>query len=126
MNTYKLKKQLLRPLLALFCITFADAQVTAAKGELLKKGNTWRFDVSLTIPADVNFTPEYNTEGTITNKGTVYRFKEMQQSIGKSTIKDLEAEACKVNIFIDNELKKQQILNFIDGSCNPVSTRWAK
>ena len=91
-----------------------DAAVEEQK-ELLKKGNTWYYDVTLTVPKGTNFEPEFQGEGVTSDNGTVYQFKERQQSIGEHHVEEIKEETSKINIYINNKMRKQQLLKMTDG-----------
>lgn len=84
--------------------------------DILIKGNTWHYDVTLTIPSGVDFKPEFKVTGESNTQGTVYKFKEKQQSLGKSNVEEIGIELTKVNIYIADKLRKQQLLKIDDGA----------
>jgi len=83
---------------------------------ILIKGNTWHYNVTLTVPAEIDFKPEFKLAGETNRQGTIYKFKEKQQSLGESQIEDLDLKLSRVNIYIADKLSKQQLLKVEDGT----------
>ncbi len=96
--------------------SMAEESTSQKQDDILIKGNTWHYDVSLTIPNGVDFAPEFKIPGESTNQGTVYKYKERQQSIGTDKIEEIDFELTKVNIYISDTLRKQQLLTMEDGA----------
>jgi len=115
----KLKKLIQHTLILLPLLTLNSQAQEAAAAEvqdILKKGNTWHYDVTLTVPAGTDFKPEFATKGVSSDQGTVYKFKERQQSIGEHQIEEIDEKIPKINIYIDDNLRKQQLLKMTNGS----------
>ncbi len=103
---------LLLPSLAQTAAPEADTVVEKKAEVLLAKGNSWTYDVTLTIPKDLDFKPEFDVPGEITPRGMVYKFSEKQVSNGPQPIESLKADVPVIDIFIENKLKKKQVLNY--------------
>ncbi len=121
---------LITPLLIIGLQNSSHAQETAAKekektkqkaiavdsSELLKKGNTWTYAVSVQIPNEVKFESTLRDEGEKTKTGMIYRFEEIQQSIGLTEVEALKRQAPQINVYIEDKLTKKQILEYREGS----------
>jgi len=84
--------------------------------ELLKKGNTWTYAVSVQIPNEVKFESTLKDQGEKTDSGIIYRFEEIQQSTGLTEVEALNRQAPLINIFIEGKLTKKQVLEYREGS----------
>lgn len=84
---------------------------------ILAAGNTWIYDVTLSIPADVKFKPDsaITLPPEKTEAEIIYKFTEKQLSHGLEKIDTLDAEVPVISIFINDVLKKKQVLNYVDG-----------
>jgi|GEM_PF-5876080 len=110
--------------LVIACIPNAShAQEVAEKktiapdsSELLKKGNTWTYAVSIQIPEDVKFESKLKDKGKKTKTGMIFKYEQIQQSTGLTEVAALERLAPQINIFIEANLTKKQILEYRDGA----------
>lgn len=93
----------------------AQEATTETQEDILKKGNSWHYDVTLTVPSGTEFQPEFPSKGETTPRGTVYKFTELQQSLGESLVEEIGEKIPKVNIHIDGKYRKQQLLKLSDG-----------
>ncbi|MGJ8655904.1 MAG: hypothetical protein ACSHX6_05575 [Akkermansiaceae bacterium] len=84
--------------------------------ELLKKGNTWTYAVSVQIPDEVKFESTLKDPGEKTKRGMIYRYEEIQQSAGLKEVEALKRKAPQINVFIDGKLSKKQILEYREGA----------
>lgn len=96
--------------------TVEKKTITPDSSELLKKGNTWTYAVSVQIPDNVKFESTLKDKGEKTNSGMIYRFEEIQQSNGLVEVEALKRQAPQINIFIEDKLTKKQILEYREGS----------
>ncbi len=91
-------------------------EITPDESELLKKGNTWSYDVSVQIPDSVKFESSLKGEGERAKNSVIYKFEEIQQSTGLSEIEALGRPAPIINIYIEGKLTKRQVLEYRGGS----------
>ncbi len=96
--------------------TVEKKEIELDSSELLKKGNTWTYAASVQIPDNVKFESTLKDNGEKTKGGMMYKYEEIQQSIGLVEVEALERPAPQVNIFIEGELTKKQILEYREGS----------
>lgn len=104
-------------LLPLLCIQASaqDLVTPPPQSKLLSKGNTWHYKATLAIPEGVQIPDNLKGKGTRTPHSTVFTFKERQESLGEGQIEELELKATSVNIYIDDKLKKRQLLKSENG-----------
>ncbi len=83
---------------------------------LLAKGNTWVYEVTETVPKGLKVKLDIKVDAKETPRGTVYKYIEKQQSLGKVKLDEFKQEMNLVNIYFQGELKKQQVLKFSEGT----------
>ena len=106
---------LLTPLLAVGQVEEKVEEPAKEKIELLGKGRVWVYSVTETVPKGLEVKMSVKVESEETSAGVVYKYTEKQESLGKTKLKEFDKEMDLINVYLNGELSKQQVLAYIEG-----------